>query len=427
MNSKSILSPMKGIEKIRLKDRQTISGQFLVFTPLSLIIYFIIVVFGSLAFTGNIFVVSFIGRYQLSTQVISLLIIGLITALFAISYSKKDRTLKEGGSRTKAELIIIHQTNFSIVLPIARTMLILALFGNLISILIQPDLWFSKPTTGIKLQTIPGVTTLTQVAPLAIALLFIGKKIRVISPLETNLMYLLLILTTWRAFVNSERLALFEVAIPIAILQLYHSRNNLWRKYKNLGLPFYLVASFLIFTAQEFYRSWPFYRDSFDGNFAQFSMARFISYYSSSIRNGIFLLSEKDASLAYSNLLNFLYNFPILGELFRPSFEQVTWLGFLNSKFGSAEFNTANSFLVLAANYGVFGLIIFIYIIFRVVRNLFIKISDGDLVSLAIYAILIPGYLELARLNWFTLGRTLPLLIFSFLTYKYYNRKVTTK
>ena len=142
-----------------------------------------------------------------------------MAAFLGISNSNKDNFLEKDEEK-KVGTNVIDQDKFRQVLPLARVLAILALFGYLISFVIQPESWISKPISGFKLKTIPGITTLTQIAPLAIALLFIGKKIRVITGAENNLINLLLILATWRAFVNSERLALFEVLIPISIIHL---------------------------------------------------------------------------------------------------------------------------------------------------------------------------------------------------------------
>lgn len=361
---------------------------------------------------------------NISLRTLSILTLALIASIAGIA-STERAPLRINSKHVEAYSDENEIQSFRKSLNYIRFFLILCLFGNLVLMSIQPSIWFAAPQNIVKLRTIPGITTLTQLAPLVVSFIYLGHKLKMITKLEMNLALLLGLLSMWRSFINSERLTIVELAVPILILHIYFRKKPPGKIQKYLIGASLFFLFYLLFLVQEMFRSWATYRYRSELNIFEFSFDRLINYYASSVRNGQFLVDRPDIAGSYTGNLDFLYQFPLFGTLVENSNAGQQWFGVLTSGFGSPEFNTATSALTLSSEFGLIGMVLFFFCLFRLFTKLLYRIEKGSLVSLGVYASTLTGLLELPRLNWFTLGRTFPLLIGSLFIYIIYSKRIS--
>ncbi len=134
--------------------------------------------------------------------------------------------------------------------------------------------------------TIPGVTTCTQFGLPAMVLglwIYFFDDRRVL-----RWVVIIAILAVLRAILNSERLALIELAVPAAILLariVVLPMKHLWVRKAGAIAP--LVAPLLlamVFGSFEYVRSWQFYADDFD-SYPRFVVWRLTGYYTTAHNN----------------------------------------------------------------------------------------------------------------------------------------------
>src|SRR6185295_10450278 len=129
--------------------------------------------------------------------------------------------------------------------------------------------------------TIPGVTTATQ---FGIATMMLGSWLYCRGRINLRLPLLSLLATAAaRALIYSERLALIELVIPaIAIalrLWVFGKPQQPWRLVALQSLPLVAVPLVIVlFGIFESFRSWQYYKESFD-SLAEFTIWRFFGYY----------------------------------------------------------------------------------------------------------------------------------------------------
>ena len=142
-------------------------------------------------------------------------------------------------------------------------------------------------------QTIPGITTLTQLGLLYVtaeALLWVNRA----SPRSIALARFapLLGFTLVRALLVSERLALMEMVIPIGVVLLSRARWTMARRSLVHFAPVLAgVGVFTLFAVGEYFRSWSsHYQYYYTGTYLNFAAERFLGYYATALNNARRLL-----------------------------------------------------------------------------------------------------------------------------------------
>ena len=267
--------------------------------------------------------------------------------------------------------------------------------------------------------TIPGLTTLTQFGPATAvfaALLWKTEGWRVVR----SRVVILLSLAGLRAIFISERLALLEVAIPMAILI---ARFTSFRQADGrprialTALPVYgAVAILALFAGSEYLRSWTnFYKEK-GGDFSTFAVLRAAGYYSTAYNNSAFLLYNFDqpALIPYFTA-EWIWRFPGLNLLLGEGPEIVAdryrnYMGVLKGGV-NPEFNNSGGFLLPVIDYGVFGGFAFWFLVGLTCRRLFDSFRAFRFTGLLLYPVLMIGLLEASRLIYWTSGRTVPTFV----------------
>lgn len=280
------------------------------------------------------------------------------------------------------------------------------------------DIWRSDPhrIKGDILTTVPGVTTLTQLAvatiPLAIAFRMLrkGSVVRV-------LVVVVFALAALRTVLFNERLAFLELLLPLAFL-LAAPRKVTIPRVAVYALALVLAAiTFFAFT--ELRRTYTYTHD--------FSVARattrFFGYYVTSVNNGMAVVDEYPARTPFYSTGEFLWQFPILGELRLEHFPVVGtvslryvdafgvdpesfWPRAFASQDLDYEFNVLTTPGYLAADFGWAGLIVVLLI--GIVSGRLYRLSENSPFHRALYAVWLVGLFEFMRIFFFANTRVFP-------------------
>ncbi|MGI9598115.1 MAG: hypothetical protein ACR2QK_18265, partial [Acidimicrobiales bacterium] len=263
-----------------------------------------------------------------------------------------------------------------------------------------------------KLDTLPGVTTLTQVAiPAAVvgALLDVHRS----SPRIRFWYRLVILLAAARAFMLAERLAIAEIVVPVIVLRAAVAvRRSGPRGQVLLAVAPLLAVALLLsaFTVSEYSRSWNWYSGRTDRSFVDFASERLVGYYATSHNNGALLLEHGEVvgEVPY-HTTSFVWQIPPGSQIAVEIVDDVDddRRRVLNG-FGNPEFNSPGGLASILVDYGTAGGLAFAFGAGLVFGALHLAFVHGRLLGLLLYPMAFTGLLELPRyLYWFQ-GRAIP-------------------
>jgi oligosaccharide repeat unit polymerase len=280
------------------------------------------------------------------------------------------------------------------------------------------DIWRSNPHRVKEeiLTTLPGVTTLTQLAVAAIPLAIAFKLVRRGSVIRA-LVVLVFVLATLRAVLYNERLALIELVVPVVFLIAAPRRVTLPRVV--VYALVFVIAAVTFFGVTELRRTYA-YTDDVTASRAT---TRFFGYYLTSLNNGMAVVDEYPAQTPFYSSGQFFWQFPGVGDLRAEHFPGV---GTLSFRYADAfdvdpesfwpqafvdqgldyEFNVFTGPGYLAADFGWAALIV--VFVLGVVSGRLYRGSETSPLHRALYAVWLVGLLEFMRILYFTDTRMFP-------------------
>ncbi len=273
------------------------------------------------------------------------------------------------------------------------------------------------------LPTVGGVTTLTQFGAAAVvigAILGCSRGWRGVWPRCAAIGAL----AGLRALLNSERFALFELAVPFAAAWLAMRcfgapnvrRGARWlvRTAPATGL----VALFLIFTGFEYFRSWSNYYAERQESLWEFGAMRLLGYYVTSFNNGAYLLQRMEPLHAPYFTLHFLWGFPLTGPAVKRLFanpvldtgDKWFYFPFLESE-ANLEFNNADGMLFPLMDFGAAGGLCYWLLLGLVCGAAYRLFCEREISGLLLYPVLFLGLLEVPLALYWAEGRAFPSLV----------------
>ena len=265
------------------------------------------------------------------------------------------------------------------------------------SLIFNPPLMLGVLTGAVipdrnEIGTVVGITSLVNLQPLFFSLagyvLFVRKrKNRALKALTA----VLLLATLFRAYVWSERLAVAEAVVTLALALLLampaaRPDQRVRSLIVRLGPYAALPGVFLFFALAEFFRSWSFYQDRL--SFWDFALGRFVSYYYTSLNNGAGLLATMDwPTWKFENVLSWLHTFPMgIGPLFSEVVDMTEYPNqiFLQ-RYADPEFSTSSSFAGVTMDLGVTGAILYYFVSMFCGGILYARFVKGDLLGVMLY------------------------------------------
>lgn len=258
--------------------------------------------------------------------------------------------------------------------------------------------------------TVTGITSLVNMAPVFFGIAGYLVFRRTAGLALVLLTGVLLVLGLFRAYVWSERLALAEAAIPLALawLSTYQPERRQWvrRTLYWLGPYAALPALFLFFALGEFFRTWSYYQSNMD--FWEFAIGRFATYYYTAFNNGAGMLATNNwPDGTYQHVLMWLHKFPLgVGATFSDMVGLYTSLvddagtpaewTFLR-RYGDEEFNLPSSFLAVTFDVGVAGAMIYFFASMLAAGLLYTRYVAGDLLAVMLYPSVLVALFETFR------------------------------
>ena len=267
--------------------------------------------------------------------------------------------------------------------------------------------------------TISGVTTLTQFGHVVIVL---GGMIGAVYGWRHVRTYLGLtfFLAFARALVNSERLAVIELAIPFAVVLI---RLLILDSPKMVGLirllvlaaPVYAGGLLLgLFAASEYFRSWLNYYAGGKLSFVEFVSLRLLGYYVTAINNGALLIQRIDPTGAPFFTAHFLWRFPVLSNIVKSIYPDIPF-GLGDDPYmtiigvsANPEFNNGDGYLLPIVDFGLPGALLYWLMMGLACGWLYRLFCRKHPLGLTLYPLLFIGIAEMPRVIYFGEGRVIP-------------------
>ncbi|KUI39754.1 O-antigen polymerase [Mycobacterium sp. GA-2829] len=270
--------------------------------------------------------------------------------------------------------------------------------------------------------TVPGVTTMTQfgIASVIVSTVVLAQRFD-----RAELAKLLVVLgaAVPRAYIFTERLAILELVVPIAVLVCFRAAQSpRWlRPLRYLPL-FAIPAVLLFFSVFEYFRSWEFFRST-GQSFWQFSTERVAGYYATALNNGYLEYTHLNVPTRRPlTTLQFLWDAPGVRNIGlydqlagrfpgRNGPVQDADYGFVLQHYGNLEFNNSSGYAVPFLDYGPAGGLVYFLIVGVVAGLLYRAFREGRPAGLLLYPVLFVGLLELPRYMHWTQGRAFPAMV----------------
>lgn len=258
---------------------------------------------------------------------------------------------------------------------------------------------------------VAGVTTLTQLAPLAVTIRLLLRRLG--SDRRRYEITLILILSAARAFLYAERLAIIEIVVPLLIISVVVPAKD-GRSLRNRLLPLlFLPALWGVFAVFEYTRSWTYYSRLSDISFVDYITQRLLGYYVTAVNNSAMYHSFTagvDHDIVYP--WPALWNAPVIGSLLgSPQIESLrmgTWWALVLRTYGNPEFNNVGTFLVTDADFGTLGSMVYWFILGAGMGFLYAGVRRGSVPAIIAFSCCWVGLLEIVRIIYWLNGRFSP-------------------
>ena len=271
------------------------------------------------------------------------------------------------------------------------------------------------------LETIPGITTMTQFAGPAVVALLLSRRLGDHRPVA-KLVALLVGLAVIRALIHQEREALLEIAVPLLIVLALDTvsrggRGGL-RRTRMAAAPILVpVLLVLVFGTFEYGRSWQnYYSIASDKSYPEFVTDRLTGYFATATNNSALIVKERSTAptLPYFSIKS-LWEMPGVSQL--KLYERVS--GRRPSEIASErlvalsnpEFNNPGGWMLARYDFGFIGGGVFWLVIGLGFGLLFSQVRRGSIAAWLVFPVLFVGFVDLPRFLYWAEGRALPAIL----------------
>ena len=256
----------------------------------------------------------------------------------------------------------------------------------------------------------PGVSSFVNLGPLYVTLLFLQSTLTGtrLSRFDKAVFGLFLVLVTARVFLWSERLALLEIFIPIAIIRIATMTRH---RMLVAMLPLLGVLTLgVFFGLTEYFRSWAHSYSNSGLSFSEFVMTRFLGYYATAINNGALIFTTFDPLYVPYGTARWFFKFP----LFPPPDADTGLFGRTQMVFwtlANPEFNNSSGIFAPINDFGVLGGIAILGVLGAITGRLFRGFISQHLFSMLLFPTWMTGVYELLRIFYWGDPRYFPILV----------------
>jgi oligosaccharide repeat unit polymerase len=271
------------------------------------------------------------------------------------------------------------------------------------------------------LNQIPGVTSFVSLQSLCV-ILYVGY------PLLTGfkpprryrtLLYIMIVACILRAWLWSERIAVLELIMPAVVMKFGMGTTGK-KRLLMLAPLFGIFGVFLLFSLGEYFRSWQFYQNSWNGSFLGFAWIRFEGYFATALNNGAMLFNYLAIPYAPINTAAWFYKLPLWPLLgidisinnVNLVFDNPSLAALLNI-YGSMEYNNPGGIFMPFCDYGpVLGMICWLILGF-VSGTLLRAFVRRRAIGLVLFPVWYFGVLEILRIFYWSDSRFFPVIVAS--------------
>ena len=268
-------------------------------------------------------------------------------------------------------------------------------------------------------KTIPGVTTGTQ---FGLTVIVLGIPLGVAKGWRTVRWQLLsvFLLGLVRALLNSERLAVIELLVPLVVSFIWLRPATGWllRFLTRFGPVVAAAFLYFFFAAGEYFRSWSSFYANRESSFWGFIALRLMGYYTTALNNGALLLTSKQILSLHMPLatLSSFWRFPILKDVlpvlfpafdFAPSVPDVNYVNLLTTS-ANPEFNNPSGIFAPIVDYGVAGGLLYWLLCGLICGYLYKEFKLRSIAGIFLFPPLYIGLIEASRVLYWADGRFVP-------------------
>lgn len=300
-----------------------------------------------------------------------------------------------------------------------------SLFLNVTKLFLSPTVGLSDYLKKVIFEPIQGISSFSNLG-ISITTLYCIKYFfyKNVNTLEYVSFLLFISLSIIRSLVLSERIAFLYI---IMIFFIFYARKLKFLKLKRILLGIFLII-LVIFSTAEYFRSWNYYKYSYNSYF-EFIFQRFFGYYSTSLNNSAYFLESKLAPLQYS-LIMFI-NLPFIGDFFRYMYENLfhtqyfladvgnqmsPYLSDSFSFFLNPEFNNIATIPIIISDFGIFSILI-VFLFSLISLKIYISFTRNKIFGLIFYPLIFLFIIESPRIYLFSSTSTLMNILFLISTY----------
>ncbi|MFY0651225.1 MAG: oligosaccharide repeat unit polymerase [Cyclobacteriaceae bacterium] len=279
--------------------------------------------------------------------------------------------------------------------------------------------------------TIPGVTTLSQLGVLYVIIYYWDiRKGRIFTTRFKAYFLISIFLAIARTILWSERLAFVEVVVPIGLIFIVTKRikSQLIRTVINFGPLLAIGGLFIVFGLFEYVRSWGRYQYSYN-SYIVFIVDRISLYYFTAINNVAAIIQETNwPSYSFGSILTWIYKFPGIGTFFaqiKPEEAFGNWGNFL-SNYLDPEFNNRSGVLIAFTDSGLLGATLFAIAIGALTGVAYLSFVYNRGISRYLFPILFINLLDILRISYISDVRVFPIILFLFFAYVFFKKSMSS-
>jgi hypothetical protein len=271
--------------------------------------------------------------------------------------------------------------------------------------------------------SVSGITTLTQVGILyATVEAFLWRLDRSRHRGALVRASVIGVLALCRVVLNSERLALIEIVLPVVVVMLGRPGGLPGRRIGGIAPLLGLPALFSLFAVGEYFRSWAnFYQARYSGPYLQFAAERLLGYYTTALNNAAIYVEFQETQMMNRTVTSLL-RFPGTGgsisslydRLFRAP-ETLTNQQLLQ-EYGNPEFNNVALLGQLHNDFTILGMGLAAAIIGLVTISLYRSFKHGQIIGMLLYPTWFIGIVDVSRTYYWINQRYFPVLLFALIT-----------
>lgn len=257
-----------------------------------------------------------------------------------------------------------------------------------------------------------GLTTFTQLGPVAVVASFVLRRL---GRGGRGIYVTVIALALMRTIFYAERLALLEVMIPLVAIACLTTRATGAKRAAVWSLPVLaLPATWGVFAASEYTRSWVYYQTVVPMGFVEWSITRLLGYYATAWNNSALFFDQFTAMSPTPAPYYTLWGFWEMPLVSAPTYggtdPQSWWAGTLLMR-ANPEFNNLGGIVPVLAEFGPLVGLALLVTLGAILGAVFAAMTRGSLPALLALPTLLVGVMELPRILYWTQGRAVPIIL----------------